>query len=113
MSCMINGGQKVSAGWSMLPSSKRRLIASRFNKIKAIASRSQSQTSATKSAIRDNSHRSKQHPYSITSSMMDSSPDGNVRPRTRAVLRLTTNWNLANCITGRPAGCSPLRMRPV
>ena len=32
---------------------------------------------------------------------MDNSPDGNVRPRTRAVLRLTTNWNLANCITGR------------
>ena len=31
MSCVTNGGQEVSAR-SMLPSSKRRLIGSRFNK---------------------------------------------------------------------------------
>jgi hypothetical protein len=29
------------------------------------------------------------------------------------VMRLMTNSNFVGCTTGKPAGCSPLRMRPV
>src|SRR5262249_19158726 len=50
--------------------------------------------------------------YSIASSTMASSPGGMVRPSVLAVLRLMTNSNLVDCITGRSAGFSPLRMRP-
>src|SRR5260370_1182840 len=52
-------------------------------------------------------------PHSITSSAMASSPGGNVRPNALAVLRLITNSNLIDCMTGRSAGFSPLRIRPV
>src|SRR5262249_15946354 len=36
-----------------------------------------------------------------------------LRPSAMAVLRLMTNWNLVGSSTGRSAGLSPLRTRPV
>src|SRR5262249_14146023 len=51
--------------------------------------------------------------HSITSSAMASSPGGKLRPNAPAVLRLITNSNLIDCMTGRSAGFSPLRIRPV
>src|SRR5262249_10638710 len=50
--------------------------------------------------------------HSITSSAMASSPGGKLRPNALAVLRLITNSNLIDCMTGRSAGFSPLRTRP-
>ena len=41
-----------------------------------------------------------------------SSVGGTVRPSALAVLRLITNSNLVDCMTGRSAGFSPLRIRP-
>jgi hypothetical protein len=49
----------------------------------------------------------------ITSSAVASSVSGIVRPRALAILRLITSSNLLGWITGRSAGFSPLRMRPV
>ena len=37
---------------------------------------------------------------------------GTLRPSVFAVLRLMTNSNLVDCMTGRSAGFAPLRMRP-
>src|SRR5262245_14530960 len=51
--------------------------------------------------------------HSITSSAMASRPGGKLRPNALAVLRLITNSNLLDCMTGRSAGFSPLRIRPV
>src|SRR5712672_2752282 len=51
--------------------------------------------------------------HSITSSTMASSPGGKLRPNALAVLRLITNSNLLDCMTGRSMGFSPLRIRPV
>src|SRR5262249_27244584 len=51
--------------------------------------------------------------HSITSSAIASSPGGKLRPNALAVLRLITNSNLLDCRTGRSAGLSPLRIRPV
>src|SRR5207247_10902662 len=51
--------------------------------------------------------------HSITSSAMASSPGGKLRPNALAVLRLITNSNLLDCMTGKSAGFSPLRIRPV
>src|SRR6516165_6392750 len=51
--------------------------------------------------------------HSITSSAIASSLSGIWRPSAFAVLRLITSSNLAGCTTGRSAGFSPLRMRPV
>jgi hypothetical protein len=51
--------------------------------------------------------------HSITSSAVASSVGGTVRPSARAVLRLITNSNLVDCMTGRSAGWAPLRIRPV
>src|SRR5262249_52560414 len=50
--------------------------------------------------------------HSITSSARASSLSGIWRPSALAVLRLITNANLMDCITGRSAGFSPLRIRP-
>src|SRR5262245_12878754 len=50
--------------------------------------------------------------HSMTSSAMATSLSGIWRPRALAVLRLITNANLMDCITGRSAGFSPLRIRP-
>src|SRR5262249_30653977 len=50
--------------------------------------------------------------HSMTSSARASSLSGIWRPSALAVLRLITNANLMDCITGRSAGCSPLRIRP-
>src|SRR5450759_386749 len=57
-------------------------------------------------------HRSKQQPYSITSSAMASTDPGTARPRVFAVLRFITSSSLVGRTTGRSAGFSPLRMRP-
>ena len=51
--------------------------------------------------------------HSITSSARASSVGGTVRPSALAVLRLMTSSNLVGCTTGKSAGFSPLRMRPV
>src|SRR5262249_17778238 len=51
--------------------------------------------------------------HSITSSAMASSPGGKLRLNAPAVLRLITNSNLIDCMTGRSADFSPLRIRPV
>jgi hypothetical protein len=51
--------------------------------------------------------------HSITSSAIASTPGGIVRPSVLAVLRFITSSNLVGCNTGRSAGFSPLRMRPV
>src|SRR5712671_8173239 len=52
-------------------------------------------------------HDERAPPHSITSSVMDSNPDGSVSPSALAVLRLTTSSNLADCTTGKSAGFSP------
>jgi hypothetical protein len=51
--------------------------------------------------------------YSVTSSALASSVGGTVRPSIRAICALMTSANLLDCTTGRSAGFSPLRMRPV
>src|SRR5262249_23151850 len=51
--------------------------------------------------------------HSITSSARASSVGGTSRPSALAVGRLMTSSNLVGCTTGRSAGFSPLRMRPV
>src|SRR5262249_17746860 len=55
------------------------------------------------------------HPphHSITSSASARRVGGISRPIVLAVCRLMTNSNLVALSTGRPAGFSPLRMRPV
>src|SRR4029453_15154347 len=52
-------------------------------------------------------------PHSIPSSAVASSVAGTLRPSALAVLRLITSSNFVACITGKSAGFSPLRMRPV
>src|SRR6516162_9029327 len=49
--------------------------------------------------------------HSITSSARASSIGGTSRPSNFAVCTLMTNSNLVDCMTGRSAGFSPLRMR--
>src|SRR5262249_6623213 len=51
--------------------------------------------------------------HSITSSARPSTVIGKVRPSVLAVLRLITNSTFADRWTGRSAGFSPLRTRPV
>src|SRR5262249_34837402 len=51
--------------------------------------------------------------HSITSSAVASKVAGTVMPSNFAVCRLMMNSNLAGRITGRSAGLSPLRIRPV
>src|SRR5262245_41401676 len=71
-------------------------------------------TFATKSAnSRPEQVQQTEQAYSITSSAMASSPGGKLRPNALAVLRLITNSNLIDWMTGRSAGFSPLRIRPV
>jgi hypothetical protein len=50
--------------------------------------------------------------HSITSSAIASSRSGTVSPSVLATLRLITNSNFVDCITGNSAGFSPLMMRP-
>jgi hypothetical protein len=50
--------------------------------------------------------------HSITSSAMESTPDGTSIPSERAVFTLMTNSNLVGCRTGRSAGLAPFRIRP-
>src|SRR5262245_54850978 len=51
--------------------------------------------------------------HSITSSAATCSVGGTVRPSALAVLRFITHSNLVGCKTGKSAGFSPLRIRPV
>ena len=51
--------------------------------------------------------------YSITSSAATRRFCGTVRPSVLAILRLMTNSNLVDCMTGSSVGFSPLRIRPV
>jgi hypothetical protein len=51
--------------------------------------------------------------HSITSSAATSSLSGTVSPSAFTVFRLMTSSNFVGCMTGRSAGFSPLRMRPV
>src|SRR5215813_6365324 len=51
--------------------------------------------------------------HSITSSARPDSGSGTVMPSALAVLRLMISSTLVTCWTGRSAGFSPLRMRPV
>src|SRR5262249_27345915 len=51
--------------------------------------------------------------HSITSSAATCSVGGTVRPSGWVVLRFITNSNLVGCKTGKSAGFSPLRIRPV
>src|SRR6516162_3620292 len=51
--------------------------------------------------------------HSITSSKRASSVCGTVSSSALAVLRLITNSVFVDCWTGRSAGFSPLRMRPM
>ena len=51
--------------------------------------------------------------HSITSSARPSSEGGTVRPSALAVLRLMISSTFVACWTGRSAGFSPLRIRPV
>ena len=51
--------------------------------------------------------------HSITSSARCCRNKGTSRPSALAVLRLITSSNFVDCITGKSAGFSPLRMRPV
>src|SRR5262249_5786012 len=55
------------------------------------------------------------HPphHSITSSASASSFGGRLRPSILAVWALMTSSNLVDCTTGKSAGFTPLRMRPV
>src|SRR5262249_51329731 len=52
-------------------------------------------------------------PHSITSSARAMNVGGTSRRSVRAVLRLIASTNLVACITGRSAGCAPLRMRGI
>jgi hypothetical protein len=61
--------------------------------------------------LRANSGHSRS--YSITSSARVSNVGGTVRCSAFAVLRLMTSSNLVGCCTGRLAGFSLLRSRPV
>src|SRR5262249_61314929 len=51
-------------------------------------------------------------PHSITSSASDSTLSENLTPSAFAVLRLITNSNLLDCMTGKSAGVAPLRILP-
>ena len=51
--------------------------------------------------------------HSMITSAMASNVGGTISPSAFADLRLITSSNLVGCITGRSAGFSPLRMRPV
>src|SRR5262249_13914342 len=51
--------------------------------------------------------------HSITASARASSVGGSSRSSAFAVLRLITSSNLVGCTTGRSAGFSPFRTRPV
>src|SRR4051794_31569257 len=50
--------------------------------------------------------------HSITSSAVESSAAGTVRPSSLAASALVTSSNLDDCTTGRAPGFAPLRMRP-
>jgi hypothetical protein len=53
------------------------------------------------------------HDHSITSSARALNIGGNSNPTAFAVFRLITSSNLTDCITGRSAGLSPLRILAV
>src|SRR5262249_8175290 len=52
-------------------------------------------------------------PHSITSSAMERTSPGMIRPRALAVLRLISSSNLPDCATGRSAGRAPPKILPL
>ena len=68
--------------------------------------RQQRDVSAASNSMTSSAH------HSITSLAATSSLSGTSRPSALAVLRLITNSNLVDCMTGKFAGFSPLRIRP-
>ena len=58
-------------------------------------------------------HRSKPLVHSITASATASSLSGTVRPSALVVFKLIINSYLVGACTGRSAGFSPLRIRPI
>ena len=58
-------------------------------------------------------HAPQQKSYSIISSVTASNVGGIDRPSALVAFRLITSSNLVDCMTGRSAGFSPLRIRPV
>jgi len=69
-------------------------------------------TFATQSAISGLMHCNKKHHSKISSARPDSGR-GMVMPSARAVFKLMYISTLVACCTGRSAGFSPLRIRPV
>jgi hypothetical protein len=67
----------------------------------------------SKRANRDQGAPQQNELYSITSSAAFNRPSGTLRPSALAVLRLMTSSNFVPCTTGKSAGFSPLRIRPV
>jgi hypothetical protein len=55
-------------------------------------------------------HRSKRHPYSITSSATARRLGGNSRLSARAVFKFTSISNPTGCSTGSSAGLAPFRI---
>jgi hypothetical protein len=92
---------------------------SRHVRFAPIASEPSHRSDSTRCAISGPMHRNKPRTrlhgpyYSITSSARARMPGGTVRPNALAVSRLITSSNLIDCMTGRSAGFSPLRIRPV
>ena len=62
------------------------------------------------SAITGLMHRSKRHPYSITSSANARRLGGNSRLSARAVFKFTSISNPTGCSTGSSAGLAPFRI---
>jgi hypothetical protein len=61
----------------------------------------------------DSCTAARERPYSMISSAAADMPSGTLRPSAFAVFKLITNSNLLDCMTGRSAGFSPLRILPV
>src|SRR5262245_23573368 len=89
----------------------------RFDSYKFLFHRARLATFATQSANngreRVQQWKHQKADYSITSSARASSVGGTVRPSALAVLRLMISSTFVDCWTGRSAGFSPLRIRPV
>jgi len=100
------GHEPKSLSWPLcqLPPATADMTLHRPSPLCAITRREQVQQDAPENA----------HPtYSMTSSAMASSVGGTSRPSALAVLILINSSSFVACCTGRSAGFSPFRMRPV
>jgi hypothetical protein len=108
---ILNGHEYVawlSSGWSD-PRIRRQLSCPCQDR--QLHPRKPTTPALNQSALRTNSCRTPL--YSITSSATASHLSGIVRSSAFAVLRLITSSNFVDCMTGRSAGFSPFRTRPV